>query len=168
MTYYDEIASGYNELHKEEQEKKINIILDNLRLTKADKALDVGCGTGFFIDKIKHRCKNVTGVDPSEELLKICRKKNKEQNVKLIKAIAENLPFNNDCFDVVVSVTSIQNFDNIKKGLDEIKRVGKQRFALSFLKKSNKRDIIEKLIMKTFKNFKRIEQEKDIVYIKDL
>jgi len=36
MNYYDEIAQGYEELHKEEQEKKIAIIKEEITINKED------------------------------------------------------------------------------------------------------------------------------------
>jgi len=156
MDYYDSIASGYDELHEEEQLKKCRLISKYFDL-KNKKILDVGCGTGIATNFFKCGA----GIDPSEELLKIATKKFPE--IKFIKSSAENLPFKDDEFDAVISLTAIQNFDNIEKGLNEIKRVGKE-FVLTFLKKSEKRKIIESVIKKLFKIKEMIEEEKDIVY----
>lgn len=155
MTYYDQIAPGYDELHKEEQLKKLNFISKHVKLD--GKGLDVGCGTGISTNFFN--CK--VGVDPSEELLKIAKKNYPE--IKFTKANAEHLPFKDNEFDFVVSITAIQNFDNIEKGLREIKRVGK-RFVLSFLKKSGRRDMIERLIKSVFDVRQKVEEEKDIFY----
>ena len=48
MTYYDDISSGYEELHKEEQLKKVSSIKKHLKVNSSDKLLDVGCGTGLM------------------------------------------------------------------------------------------------------------------------
>ncbi len=154
MTYYNNIAKGYNGLHGEEQLKKINIILNNIKIKKTDKLLDVGCGTGFYLDLFK--C-NITGVDPSEELLKECK-------YKTIKAYAEKLPFKDNSFDLVISITSIHNFKNINKALEEMKRVGEKKFVFSVLKKSKKFDYIIDLIKKKFKVKKIVIEEKDAIF----
>ena len=159
MNYYDSISKGYEKLHKEEQKNKLKIIKKFLKVKIADKLLDVGCGTGITTSPWK--CKRY-GIDPAENLLKRARLRNK---IKYIKAVAENIPFKDNYFDVVISVTAIQNFDNIEKGLKEIKRVGKDRFILTFLKKSSKRNKIDKLIKKYFKIKEIIEEEKDMIYI---
>jgi len=157
--YYNLIADGYDELHKEEQEKKLEIIKKELEIKPETKLLDVGCGTGISSN---FKC-DVTGIDPSEELLKIaCEKFPKSQ---FMKCNAESIPFADKSFDVVISLTSIQNFTDIEKGLSEIKRVGTNQFALSFLKKSEKTEKIEKLIKTNFPNAKRIDEEKDIIFI---
>jgi ubiquinone/menaquinone biosynthesis C-methylase UbiE len=159
MTYYDEISEGYEELHKEEQLKKVKLISEHLKPKPDDKLLDVGCGTGLTTEPWK--CKRY-GIDPAPKLLERARKKD-EIEYKL--APAENIPYEDNFFDIVISITAIQNFEDIEKGLKEIKRVGKNRFVLSFLKKSPKRDFIEKKIKELFKIKKIIIEEKDIIYI---
>lgn len=156
MTYYDQIAQGYEELHKEEQLKKLTFIAKYVKLK--GRGLDVGCGTGISARFFK--CE--TGIDPSEALLKIARKNYPE--ITFLKGTAESLPFKDNEFDFVVSITAIQNFKNTEKGLKEIKRVGK-RFILSFLKKSKKKQRIEKSIKKILSVKKRLEEDKDIFFV---
>ncbi|MBW3004290.1 methyltransferase domain-containing protein, partial [Candidatus Woesearchaeota archaeon] len=117
MNYYDETAEGYNELHGEEQLKKLRIIADEIKVTKDTKLLDVGCGTGLSAKVFN--C-NITGIDPAEKLLK-------QAPFKTIKAKAESMPFKDHEFDIVIAVTSIHNFADIEAGLKEIKRVGKDQ-----------------------------------------
>jgi demethylmenaquinone methyltransferase/2-methoxy-6-polyprenyl-1,4-benzoquinol methylase len=156
MGYYDQISGGYNELHKEEQLKKVKIILDKLKLKKADKLLDVGCGTGFYLDLFD--C-DVIGVDPSEKLL--------EQyggNHQVILMRAENLDFPDDSFDIVMSITAIHNFEDIEKGLKEILRVGKDRFVFSVLKRSSNYKLIEGMINQLFAVDETIDEDKDLIF----
>ena len=156
--YYDEIAQGYEELYKEEQLKKIRLIQEHLKVNSEDKLLDVGCGTGLTTEQWS--CQRY-GIDPSVKLLEKARQENK---IEYKQAPAENIPYPDNFFDVVISITAIQNFNDIKKGLREIKRVGKNKFVLSFLKKSNKRDFIEKKIKELFNVKNIIEEEKDIIF----
>ena len=131
MSYYDEISEGYEELHKEEQLKKVELIKKYLKLKPTDKLLDVGCGTGLTTEHWK--CKRY-GIDPAPKLLERARCK---EEIEYKLAPAENIPYPDGFFDVVISITAIQNFADIKKGLSEIKRVGRGKFVLSFLKKSS-------------------------------
>ena len=156
--YYDEIAKGYEELHKEEQLKKIEIIKKNLEINPEDKLLDVGCGTGLTTEPWP--CKKY-GVDPSAKLLERARKKDA---IEYKLAPAENIPYPDSFFVIVISITAMQNFDDIEKGLKEIKRVGKDKFVLSFLKKSHKKEFIEDKIRKLFDIGDVIEEEKDLIF----
>ncbi len=157
MEYYDYIADGYDELHEEEQLAKCRLI--SRYFDKENKRiLDVGCGTGIATAFFK--CD--TGIDPSEKLLE--KAEEKFPGTLFIECAAEDLPFEDNEFDAVISVTAIQNFENIEKGLSEIKRVGKE-FVLTFLKKSEKKDVIEALINSIFSVEKRVEEEKDIIFL---
>ena len=158
MTYYDEISQGYEELYREEQLEKVELIKKHLKINSNDKLLDVGCGTGLTTEPWK--CKRY-GVDPAPKLLARAIKK---QEIEYKQAPAETIPYPDKFFDIVISITAIQNFQDIEKGLKEIKRVGKDKFALTFLKKSPKKDLIINLINKHFKVKKVLEEEKDLIF----
>ena len=158
MAYYDEIAEGYNSLHKEEQLKKLRIIAENLNIAKDETLLDVGCGTAFSSDFFKCR---FTGIDPSKSLLAKCA----DKNAVLMEASAENIPFPDNSFDIIISVTAIHNFKNIKKGLSEMKRVGKNKFAFSVLKKTSHFNEIKSEIKAIYTIQKEIDEGMDVIFI---
>lgn len=153
MQYYDAIASGYEELHREEQEKKIEIIKEYLPVNKDDKLLDLGSGPGFA----KLDCQ-IYRVDPSIELLK-------KADGKKVQAFAEDLPFEDDFFDKIISVTAMQNFSDLEQAVSEMKRVCKGEIAVTFLKKSGKCKKIEAIIKQNFVVEKELEEEKDKIFI---
>ncbi|MDO8480403.1 MAG: class I SAM-dependent methyltransferase [Nanoarchaeota archaeon] len=157
--YYDYIERGYEELHKEEQEKKIEILKKYVIVKPEEKLLDVGCGTG--LTTIPWECKRY-GIDPARKLLERAWK---PLEVEYKKARAERIPYPDHYFDWVISVTAIQNFSNLKKGLKEIKRVGKERFALTALKRSWRIRLIEEAIREIFQVKEVIEEEKDLIFI---
>ena len=64
------------------------------------KILDVATGTGKQAFAFAKRGHHVTGIDLSEAMLKVARRKNKYNNLKLQSADATNLPFEADSFDV--------------------------------------------------------------------
>ena len=151
--YYDSISKGYTKLHMEEQQKKLSIIKKNLKIKKNFLLLDVGCGTGISSD---FACK-VICIDPSLGLVR--------QSVKTkVNGEAEHLPFKDGIFDAVISVTAIHNFQDIGLGLHEMKRVGKNLFVFSVLKKSANFERIKSLILKNFSVKKTIEEEKDLLF----
>ena len=134
------------------------MIKKHFLVKRSDRLLDVGCGTGLTTECWE--CKRY-GVDPAPKLLERARCRD-EIEYKL--GPAENIPYPDGYFDVVVSITAIQNFRDIEKGLREIKRVGKDKFVLSFLKRSEKREKIINLIKKHFRVEKVIEEDKDLIY----
>ncbi len=164
--YYDGIAEGYEELHGAEQLQKLAIIRHTLTtqpqlkgfINPSDSLLDVGCGTG--IGTAYFDCARRVGIDPSAQLIARARKGASSYSV----GCAEKLPFFDHEFDVIISLTAIQNFDDIKKGLSEIKRVGKKRFILTVLQRSEKYALIDEMIKKTFTVIMTIAEEKDMIY----
>ncbi len=150
MNYYDEIASGYDELHEEEQSKKVNLIIELLDIGE-EKILDVGCGTAFYSELFN----DYTGIDNSEGMLKRSR-------ANVFFGEAENLPFEDNSFDTVISVSALQNVENYEEAINEIKRVTNKKIAISVLKKSEKIDEIKKLL----NDFETYEEDKDIIFYK--
>ncbi|MBI2134516.1 class I SAM-dependent methyltransferase [Candidatus Woesearchaeota archaeon] len=155
MDFYKIISAGYDGLYGEEQRIKIGIIKKNFSITNNELLLDVGCGTGLSSD---FNCK-VIGIDPSMDMIVQNDKSNK------ILAKAENLPFKDRTFDKIISISSMHNFDDFKKGMEEIKRVGKKDFAFSILKRSSKFGAIENEINKNFEILKIIDGKKDWIFI---
>ncbi len=164
--YYDEISEGYEELHRDEQLKKLSFIKHKLEeydllFTPEDSLLDVGCGSGLttrFWEFIG--CKR-TGLDPARKLLEKARSKDLGSHYDL--AAAENIPFPNSSFDVVISVTAIQNFHDVEKGLLEMKRVARDFLILTFLKRAENRKVIANLIKKHFRILNCFEEDKDYI-----
>lgn len=157
MSYYNQIAAGYEELHKEEQLKKIAIIKDHVQFHENWKILDIGCGPYF--PKKEDFKGTVIGIDPAYKLLKIAKKK-----ISVVEGKGEFLPFKDNAFMAVVSITALQNFENIEKGLQEMKRVAKEYIAISVLKKNPKIRMIEELIPKILKVERIVEEEKDLIF----
>lgn len=86
--------------------------------------LDLCCGTfDFGIELLKKEKAKIIGLDFSMEMLKIARKKRK---AFFINGDALYLPFKNETFDGVLVSFGIRNFEDLNKGIAEIRRVLKK------------------------------------------
>ena len=85
------------------------------------KVLDVACGTGDMCVLLAERGVTVTGVDISEEMLAIAKRK--VENVEWGVADAERLPFEDNTFDAVTCAFGVRNFVHLEQGLGEMLRV---------------------------------------------
>ena len=148
MDYYTQIADSYNELHGSEQRDKLDFISQHFQIDSSWSLLDVGCGTGIALDYFD--AVEVVGVDPSIGLLK-----KYSGNHTTICCGAEKMPFEDNSYDVVVSLTAIQNFSHLRRGLEEISRVGKNIFILTWLKASSKNNDIIVLVNELFHDYKK-------------
>ena len=112
------------------------------RLTKQapKNILDVATGTGdLAIAMLKATPDKITGIDISNGMLEIGRKKIKEKGLEdkitLQQADSENLPFEDNNFDAVCVSFGARNFENLEKGLSEMFRVlkpGGKLYILEF------------------------------------
>jgi SAM-dependent methyltransferase len=83
------------------------------------RILDVGCGTGANIEMLR-QYGEVNGVDISEEALAFCRARGIDK-VKL--GAAEELPYEDQSFDLVTALDVVEHLDNDTAGLKEMRRV---------------------------------------------
>lgn len=101
--------------------------------------LDIATGTGDLAISIaeKNKTAKVIGFDLSEGMLSYGRKKitkkGLDSNIKMIQGDAENMPFEDNTFDVVTVSFGVRNFENLEKGLIDIYRVLKPNGKLVIL-----------------------------------
>lgn len=102
--------------------------IELLREDQPKRILDVATGTGdFAIAGAKLSPQEIKGIDISEGMLEIGRQKlkklGKSELIELTYGDSENIPFESNTFDAVTVAFGVRNFENLEKGLSEIKRV---------------------------------------------
>jgi len=129
---FDTISDNYDNLNKVislgsdlKWKKKIAYKINQQR---PSKILDVATGTADLAIMLSQTsAKQIIGVDISEGMLRVGRKKIEEKKlsdrITLIQADSENLPFEDNYFDAITVAYGIRNFENLEKGLSEIFRV---------------------------------------------
>ncbi len=99
-----------------------------LRLFNPELIIDIATGTGdFAVSASKIPASKITGIDISEGMLEVGRKKIQKKKlgdrIEFVKADSENLPFADNTFDAATVGFGVRNFEHLEKGLAEIKRV---------------------------------------------
>ena len=110
--------------------------------------LDVATGTGeLAIALWKNFRVKITAVDLSQEMLNLADKKIKQQgaDITIQKANAENLPFESNKFDAVSVGFGVRNFENLEKGLSELRRVIKENGNVYILEFSKMEGVLSPL-----------------------
>jgi demethylmenaquinone methyltransferase/2-methoxy-6-polyprenyl-1,4-benzoquinol methylase len=90
--------------------------------------LDVCCGTGDMIREFIRQNKSggeFNGIDFSDAMIEIARKKLPKISNQLIVGDATELPFENEIFNIVSCAFGLRNICNMERGLSEMIRVCK-------------------------------------------
>ena len=102
-----------------------------LELEEADTVLEVGCGEGHLIERIQrdypHR--QIAGFDISYGIVK--QAVSAVQGVSLLQASAEQMPWLDDSWDVVVVCEVMEHVPDPAKALLELQRVTRKGCLLS-------------------------------------
>ena len=159
--YFTKVAAANydkNKRMKKIQTEMTKRALEFLELDKG-KVLDVGCGTGFSMQVIKDQGLEVIGIDISQPMLEIAKKK----GFKVKKADFQKIPFKDNEFDAIISISALQwvhgksyeeILDYYAQTAKEFKRVLKRKgkAVFQFYPKTKKEfDLVIKIFKKFFK-----------------
>jgi len=170
---YNSTSTFYDDRYRDIQNSKFKLLLKNFKFDNKI-LLDAGCGTGllfeFLLRKYDEKLRYV-GLDISWKMLQLFLYKiNRVTSIKRVNLILgdiENLPFREKKIHHIFAVTSIQNLDDIEKGLREIIRVGQQGTSLnlSILRKNLNLDKIDSYLKSEIVdlNLIRLEKVEDVI-----
>lgn len=96
-------------------------MLARVELAGPGNALDVGCGEGRFCRKLKTMGVTIVGLDPVPAMIETARQKDEDGEYTL--GFAEQLPFADESFDLVVSYLSLIDIDDPALAISEMVRV---------------------------------------------
>ena len=117
---------GYNYIEGR-WEKVAKEIISHYDLPKKPKILDIGCGKGYLLYDFSKLIPNaeIHGIDISSYAI---AKSKKEIRKNLLHGNSNNLPWEDDYFDLVISINTLHclHCNNLEKSLKEMERVGKK------------------------------------------
>jgi len=96
------------------QESRLNRwVANKVKLSKDQSVLDVGCGTGLLTYEISKANpeSEIFGIDASEPMIDVARRKRSNEKCNYRQALGENLPFEDESFDVVTSALFFHHVD---------------------------------------------------------
>ena len=114
VAFFNQLASGWDAAQIREEDK-ITAILDAAGVVAGAKVLDVACGTGVLIpDYVEREVASVTGVDISEEMIRIAREKFVDERIEFLCADVEEADLASD-YDVCMVYNAFPHFPNPSK-----------------------------------------------------
>ena len=116
---YDEIGGGYPRTRR--ADPRIAALIDNA-LGDARTVINVGAGTGNY----EPADRKVTAVEPSAAMIA----QRAPGAAPAIQGSAEALPFGDDAFDAAMALMTLHHWDDMPRGLAELRRVAKKRIVI--------------------------------------
>lgn len=107
-------------------EERIRRLVAAAHLAGSERVLDIATGPGYIAEAFASVAREVVGVDLTEAMLVIAKERTKERgisNVSFQAADAQNLPFENETFDVVVCRLALHHLQKPLQVLHEMARV---------------------------------------------
>lgn len=154
---FDSISKNYDlinqlisfGLHKKWKSNFINIV------NFYGQVIDIATGTGDIAMEIKKKYPdaNLTGYDPSPNMLKIAKKKCIKNDVDFVEGFCEKMPFNDSSFDFATITFGIRNTKSVDNSLIEIKRILKDDGILMIMEFSKTNNVLIKNLYHIYLNF---------------
>jgi malonyl-CoA O-methyltransferase len=120
--WYNTLSSSYDELYGKEQSHKYEMVLEFLREKHFKFLVDIGCGTGNFLEKAREICDHSIGIDLSTRMLKI-GKNRRIPNAEYVLASSSSLPLKDDSADCVVSISTAKADSNLQRFIADLERI---------------------------------------------
>jgi len=121
---YSAAAKDYDEKWSFYVDSTTRATLSRLNVRPDDRILDIGCGTGELLSRLaaKHPAAALAGLDPVPDMLAVARRKLSER-VDLRVGWADELPWQDASFDVVVSCNMFHYVTHPIPAIREMQRV---------------------------------------------
>jgi len=117
---YDSGHAGIYEMCKDDYPP----ILEELKKIEFNDLLDVGCGTGPMIELLteEYPDRHYVGMDLTPKMIEVANAKGLK-NAEFIVGDSEDMPFENESFDVLICANSFHHYPDPQKFFNEVKRV---------------------------------------------
>lgn len=122
--HYDTVADTYDRHYDHHRGKKYHTHLSNhlmKALPEGGNLLDIGCGTGLFVEKYIQRGGQGTGLDLSGKM--VAKARRRCPDCEFIVGTGEKLPFEDCSFNAVSSVLVFSYVRNPAAMLSEVYRI---------------------------------------------
>ena len=117
---YARYAGIYDESEKYWDSFEKDYLAPYIEAAKDKKVLDAGAGTGRLSVKLHKAGADVTALDISPEMLHILSEKNAD--IKTVEGDMEEMPFEDESFDMAFSTLSMVHLKKIEPFMDEVYR----------------------------------------------
>ena len=111
------------------KQEYLDYIIEKIGAKKTDRVLEIAAGTCVCGRSIAPSVASVVCLDATPAMLAVGKKaaeKNKITNISFIEGLAEQLPFADESFDIVMTRLTFHHFKEMLKPFEEMNRVLKK------------------------------------------
>jgi ubiquinone/menaquinone biosynthesis C-methylase UbiE len=128
-------AATYDSMSRKSEEAGLRALRHGLLAEASGSVLEIGAGTGANLAHYDGKVESLVFTEPEPAMIRRLQKKAREQAplAKILRAPAEDLPFEDASFDTVVSTLVLCGVDDQARSLREIRRVLRPGGRLLFL-----------------------------------
>ena len=128
-------AAMYDSMTRKSNDAGLRAIRHGLLAEASGSVLEIGAGTGLNLEHYNGTIDSLVLTEPEPAMIRPLQKKVRDQAplAKVLRAPAEDLPFEDDTFDTVVASLVLCGVDDQARSLREIRRVLKPSGRLLFL-----------------------------------
>ena len=130
--WYDALSNCYDELYGREQAGKHEKVFGLVGPRQFDLVVDIGCGTGLLLQRMKGTYSRAIGIDLSNGMLSRARKKAGSSDIDFIRADCSALPIRNDIASCAFCISTMEANTEPEKDLSELARMVKRGGILLF------------------------------------
>ncbi|MBW1780836.1 MAG: methyltransferase domain-containing protein [Deltaproteobacteria bacterium] len=142
-------ARFYESWRRSSQSRTIERLMEQMVLSLLDpepgeRILDIGCGTGNHLLMFNKLGLNVSGVDASSHMVEEAKSRLGHRSAIKV-GMAEDLPFDDNEFDVAVFIHTLEFLDNPLLALREAGRVANRKVFIGVLNSLSWNGLLKKL-----------------------
>jgi ubiquinone/menaquinone biosynthesis C-methylase UbiE len=128
-------ALTYDRMSRKSEDAGLRALRQSLLADAGGRVLEIGGGTGANLPFYDGKVESLVVTEPEPAMLRRLQNKAREQAplARVLRAPAEDLPFEDDSFDTVVSTLVLCGVDDQARSLREVRRVLRSGGRLLFL-----------------------------------
>jgi ubiquinone/menaquinone biosynthesis C-methylase UbiE len=128
-------AASYDRMSRRSEEAGLRALRQGLIAGARGRVLEIGAGTGSNLPHYHGRVESLVVTEPEQGMLRRLQQAAREHapGATVLRAPAEDLPFDDDSFDTVVSTLVLCGVDDQPRALREARRVLRPGGRLLFL-----------------------------------
>jgi malonyl-CoA O-methyltransferase len=128
--WYNNLSRSYDDLYGEEQSSKHQAVLGFLGNRHFQVLVDIGCGTGSFLEKAHEISDHSVGIDLSTKMLRIAKNR-RTPNSDYVLASSSSLPLKEKSSNCTVSISTAKAEANLPVLISDLERIARDDSLLA-------------------------------------